>query len=595
MPPYDYQASLLQMVEGLVESGHLGEAIQQVSRLVACYPGGPSLAVAVRVLRLAGCLGDAERMLEEGLKGDPDSPELRVQEGLLWEAKGDLSRALETMEAAFARHPGCASLASALGWVRFRSGRSAEGLTLLRQAVAMDARDPESGRRLGEALLAMGQLPMACVVLGKVLEGRPEDWRTHQLLVAPRARTGRMDLARTHAVSLLRHGPDPKAGAAALASLAAPALGLSRHPREVLFVGDVPRTRVAKLGFGLRQAGWRTVLLHRQAPNFRAEDCFDEIHAYEDPEEALALARTFRPRVLHAFSVWSEKTSVRLIEARPAPVVYDCYDTVASIRDPQAEREVPDQRFCLEHADALCCRDLRPQYLKALGYRLPRRILFQEYCWRTEDEDPVKDPFPEDEIHVVSSGSFSVEKLGQTDVGMLRFARLFADQGIHFHLFPSPLQLQVGDRTFEDIFSDYLDLGRETGLVHMHRPLDAEDLARELRRHTVAINAVEAITFGAAGGRYDPASLRYNAGARLFEFLEAGLPYITNRELRFAFHLFGRCGQILDATLDNLRDLRSSLAPLRTEGARARSRRARAAFSLEAQIPRLTAFYEGLR
>lgn len=165
------------------------------------------------------------------------------------------------------------------------------------------------------------------------------------------------------------------------------ALSTFRNLREVVFVGDLQRSRQAKIARGLREAGWRTVLLKKNAPNSIMKTCFNEVRAYRDEQEALALAHTYTSRAFHVFSIRSEKTSVALIRHKPGPIVCDFWDLGTTLHDPGAEREVPDQRFCLENADALCSRDFRPQWLKramkaradySMRTQIPRLITFYE-------------------------------------------------------------------------------------------------------------------------------------------------------------------------------------------------------------------------
>jgi len=600
---FDYRATLVKTADSLLKAGEPAEALFHLVRLVEWFPDADSFIRLARLLDAGGHVNEAKGLLRRALQIEPGNPAATVLLATLCRRLGENDDARSWLESALELYPGSALILMSLGQTSLAVNDYGRGLALIQEAVAAEPENAPFRLALAEAFLATSQVPCAVAALQRAVE-------LDASLIAARVLLARVYLKGDHVAAAfqqagiaVRHCRKDAEALAVLAAVEAkgresvpdgvPAFNtIGRNCREVVFVGDFPRSRQAKLAFGLRRAGWRTVLLHRYAPGFQATACFDEVHAYEDEAEALILARTFRPRVFHSFSVWSEKTAVAMVRDKPGPVVYDCYDTVATIWDREAESQVADQRFCLELADGICCRDLRFQWLKRrLGYRLPRRVIFfQEYCWRLEDDEPVLNPFPEGELHLVSSGSFSVEKLGQKDSGLLNFARMFAGQGIHLHIFPSPLQLLAG--TFEDVFSDYLDLERQTGLVHMNRPLSAEDLAQELRRYNAGLHAAELLTYQSTTDGYDPATVRYNAGGRLFDFLEAEIPCITNKELSFVFWFLGRHGLVLDACPEHLMNLRRSLAPLLTPETRERAHRARAIYSLERQIPRLIRFYE---
>lgn len=596
---FDYRAELIRLVKSLLEEHELHEAMALASRLVERFRDPEALALAGRVLRVAGQIDEALGFLSNVFQAWPGDPDVSLELAQLLDMKGDRSTARQVLESAQRVHGDHAGLIGSLGLLCLQEGDMAGGMAQLQRAVTLAPSDADLRIRLAEAFLATGQLPRALANLGRVLDQRPLCLEARLLSARTHWAAGYSDTSRTEAMQALRL---PGGRAETLATFAQLQPRSARDPKEVVFVGDWPRTRQAKLAFGLRQAGWRTVLLHRAAPNFDASMCFDEVHAFgclnqaapePDAEEALALARTFHPRAYHVFSQWSEVTSEVMIRNKPGPVIYDVHDTVATIWDEGAKAEEPRQRWCMEHADGLCIRDLRHQFLKRLGYRLPRpKIFFQEYCWRTKDSTEVSNPFPEGEIHLVSAGSFDIEKLGVRDSGLLRLGQMMADQGIHLHIFPSTLQLLALDGRFENIFSDYIDLEARTGLVHMHRPLTVEALAEELRRYTAAFNVTAGLTFRSGMARYDPTSLRYNGGARFFDYLEAELPVVLNRESVFVFRFFERFGLVAEASLEAISDMRQTLAPLMGPEAKARARRARGIYSLEAQIPRLIRFYE---
>jgi hypothetical protein len=353
-----------------------------------------------------------------------------------------------------------------------------------------------------------------------------------------------------------------------------------------VFVADDPRVRQAKMAHGLRAAGWGVVLLHKRDPNFDVARFFDAAVRYRSDQEAREIASRYSPLVYHVCSVWADTTSAHLIRDKPGKIVYDCWDFVDGIAD--ATWQVPLQRFCLENADALCCRDLRPRYLsRALGYNLPaKRMLFQEYCWDATEVSTQDHSFVGDGIHAVVCGNIGIEKHGQADTGYLRIAASLADQGVHLHIYPHPSQVP-----FEDLFSDYLALAGQTRFVHIHPPLPMDRVVPELARYDVGISLTHALTFGTRLKDYSAAYLRYCGSARIFDYVDAGLPVVLNRALAFQYSLLARHGVAIDGSDRVLKNARRELENLCTPETRRRVQRFRSTYSVARQTSRLIDFY----
>ena len=104
--------------------------------------------------------------------------------------------------------------------------------------------------------------------------------------------------------------------------------------------------------------------------------------------KALWLSRKFNPLVYHVFSSWNFDIAYGLIKKKIGKVIFDDYDVMAGMvfKDFAAEHypgQIKKEKYCLEHANGICCRSLETQYAKRkLKYniRCPR-IFFPEYVW----------------------------------------------------------------------------------------------------------------------------------------------------------------------------------------------------------------------
>jgi len=364
------------------------------------------------------------------------------------------------------------------------------------------------------------------------------------------------------------------------------------NPRLAVFVCTTPRAREAKLASGLRSSGWRVVLLYVHRPTFDLHPHFDRVERYSNIWQALSLAVRHRPSVCHVFETLAGDLAAAFITHRPAKIVLDVYDVWEGFKvTPAIAPKVALQRWCIENADALCCRDLKPKHLaRRWGYLLPRKLLFfPDYCW---DDSPIGTPSASlgDGLHVVLAGTFGIEKRGFGDCGLLDIATVLADQRVHFHIYPHSTGIRHKQHE-----ADYVALARSTPYLHLHPSLPMDELVPELAKYDAGLFVTTFLTYGASSERYDPGVLQYQGSARVADYLDAGLAVITNKEMRFAFFMASRYGVAVDGSIGALRSASESFASVTSAARLEKIARGRAAFSVRKHGPRLAAFYEDLQ
>ena len=263
----------------------------------------------------------------------------------------------------------------------------------------------------------------------------------------------------------------------------------------VVFISDTPRSREAKLAYGLNSAGWDVVLLHRDAPTFDVGQDFIDARHYNTPAEALRLAQTFRARIYHLFSNWNFATASVVIRNKPGKVVFDNYDVLAGmVRESIAEKKYPGQlaleRYCLEQADGLCCRSLETQVARrTMGYAYKgRRLFFPDYCW---DDDAVticrREPDP---CRVANIGNLYIDAHHDIDHARnfhLKLALILEKHNIGSHLYKTSL-----DR---DLTTHFYRATRVSPMILL-RNLSYGDLLKEVSTlcHAGLICAPQGIT-----------------------------------------------------------------------------------------------------
>lgn len=363
--------------------------------------------------------------------------------------------------------------------------------------------------------------------------------------------------------------------------------------RVVVFISERPRAREAKLAVAARLQGYRVILLFRDKPNYQLDEFFPESRQYGAQWDGLEQASTYRPRVYHCFSLSSDQTAELLLRYKPGPVIFEFTDLVEDmLRNEWADQALGGQRFCIEHADAIIARDLQVRHARErLGYKAPERVLLiPDLCW---DHPAARNPRPaSDGIHVALAGNFGLERKGEGDWGYLEIARTLAKNGVHFHVYPFFGWYGAPEDRFREAFSDYFSLGQETGLIHVHRPVEADRLVHELSQYDFGINVVWGLAAGRGLKTHTAAHIRYCGSARNADYLDAGLMVLLSPQLRFQQHVLSRYGAALAASREFLANPRALLERLSAAEREARAARARQGLSIQRHAARLAEFYD---
>ena len=371
--------------------------------------------------------------------------------------------------------------------------------------------------------------------------------------------------------------------------------GRSRTPKQVVFISDRPRSREAKLAYGLQQIGWQVVLLHRQALAFDAGRYCVETRQYRSPWEALRLAACYMPVVYHVFSLWNFEVAATFIRHKPGKIILDDYDVMAGMtKEDFVRKYYPGQleleRFCLENADGICCRSLETQYAKKyMGYKFSgKRIFFADYCWNIAESRVQKSP----------DGCFTVANIGNLYIDMnrnidhpknyhLKLAVLLSQHGIRSYLFLSSLTSD-SELFLKNALADnpYIRFGS----------LRYERLMRELHSqcHAGLICSPPLVTL-MPDDAYRPSKRNYGVGNKAFDYIDAAIPIIMDSENRFLYFIVKRYHKVFDFSVfySDLNECPRLIQNLLINSVEELSR-ARKILSVSHQAPRLANFYNSL-
>jgi hypothetical protein len=375
-------------------------------------------------------------------------------------------------------------------------------------------------------------------------------------------------------------------------------INLARRARRVVFVSDVPSQREAKIAYGLKRAGWDVIQLYRAKNVLTDFSSIAEAREFHSTWDAVDLAHRAECRVFHNFAYSGDETSVRLTDNKPGRVIFDFYDYLFSMVDglppeqAMARRaDVERQAYCIEKADAICCRDLQLQYRRK-DTRLARGkpvILFPEYCWNSQ---PAPESDRDEKIRLVQVGTMGMETIDQDDIGSYRIFERLVEAGCYLDIYLHPYFPPEGTPAFEKLFRDYVALQARTGLVHFHPPVSPQKLGAEIARYDFGAGVTNGLSFDVPSAGHNLARLAFCGSSRMYDYLDAGLGMLIHRQLRFLWKSFQPYGVARDATeLLRAPNLKSAFGQKPAPDVIARARRD---LSIDRNISRLTNFYEKL-
>lgn len=364
------------------------------------------------------------------------------------------------------------------------------------------------------------------------------------------------------------------------------AAAASRHPRresEVVFICERLHVRAVKMAFALKGIGWRVTLVHKEPLSFDVSDYFAETRRFEGVWEALSIAAEYSPVAYHVFSLWNFEVASTLIRHKPGKIVFDYYDVLTGMVKSDLIALYAGQsaleQYCYRNADGLCCRDLRVQHLKrALGLRLPPRILFPEYCWP-------KGKFRRSEklsggVHVVYVGS--IEPNPDSPVAYhYELASLLSRSRIHYHIYPSYEHIGAELRSR---MKRFITNPADNAYVHIHDTISPLGMRQELSKyHYGVLISGKNVEYGDDHDTYFPHQADYLLTSKVFDYLDAGLVTLT-QDARMTRCLLQRCSAgIVVRSLQEIVQVAGGAPPPEVKMA--------PSLLIEANAGRLAAFY----
>lgn len=371
------------------------------------------------------------------------------------------------------------------------------------------------------------------------------------------------------------------------------------NEQSVLFVTSQLRQREIKMAYALRSRDWMVGLIYYNSTPFKPNGLFDYIKEVKSAYAAYKYAKKLKPTLIHVFSGAIDDYVMLFSEEKLAPVVIDLNDVFApSLMDYCKERYAPTRK-ALALADGFCARDLQIKCAqKQDHYQVPpQQLFYPEYCWDMQKEKSTKKS--NDDIHIVSVGTISLETYGMYDCCYLTLVDLITQQGIHLHFYPpwhyrKDYHLNPNIK-FERDYAQFIEIEKNNPYFHLHDSLAAEELTRELSQYDFGIISGGCEAFGQRYSHFKPAYVESCYSGRITDYLDAGLPVLINKEVKFDHWLLKRYSvsvDLKDVLLPNFKEklhLAKQDPQLKQNVAYARAK-----LSIKANAIRLTNFYTNI-
>ena len=343
-------------------------------------------------------------------------------------------------------------------------------------------------------------------------------------------------------------------------------------------------------------------MLYNTIPNYDLKDYFDTTHQYKYSWQALLKAQKLNPLIFHVFTLWYYETVYLFVKYKPGKIIVDTNDTIVGTASADfidesiwLHESVKMEKYVLENAHGICCRDLQVQNANRTGnyQRVKNTIYFPEYLWQKKVLDTNSYPTPKKEPHIVLIGHFGNKAMGdEKEAGYLDIIRILTGQGIHFHIYPhwfynNKVYFRDG---VETIFSEYFEMETSNPYFHIHATVPMEEVVQEISQYDFGIHVLRSVLFDEPYERYTTEAMKICTSARISDYLEAGLPVIGTIG-SYMYRLLLRYNAIVGITKTNIIDFKPLLLEKLNGNLQADMSVVQAKYLLLRHVPRLLNFY----
>jgi len=290
--------------------------------------------------------------------------------------------------------------------------------------------------------------------------------------------------------------------------------------------------RPAKIANALKKAGHNVILLYCNEPaDSYLKTCFTECYRVENIGQVDDLIQKYGIKLIHIFSTFTDPLALYLIGGKKVKTIYDYKDIFEGLLSLNFDNEYyRQQEFLITQSDYVCFRDFQlHDYLKLKKLDIKNKFYYPDLVWSNQPAinkiNQIK-KFNKNEIHLVTVGNYSIEKLNpeQSGNGCLLTIKSLLDQGFFVHFYPT-------NPAFKDkeIVSDYLDLVKSNSKFTIHPVVNISDLHDELYLYDFAFHLFQGYYFNDCKTYLNDSLFRSSVATRIMDYIGANLPIIYSK------------------------------------------------------------------
>ncbi|MEO5571314.1 MAG: glycosyltransferase [Bacteroidia bacterium] len=295
--------------------------------------------------------------------------------------------------------------------------------------------------------------------------------------------------------------------------------------------------------------------------------------------------------LIHAFGPKSFYPAVakKSTLGKKIPFVYDMQDVLVvyyGLNPPIRwyRNELSHEKYCLENADGLVSHSLEFQEaLRRYDIKKKPANIFFPLCCDDDVAENKKGNFDPGNIHVVYVGEVAGSFRDSKQFATIQFHYIieeFSKQKIHLHLYAAP-------GTLSDDINEYKNIEKQNQYLHIHETVHQSKLAHELSQYDFGL-----IPFFFKDTIHSWEKFKYSTSLKLFNYVEAGIPVISTKDIIFQSWIVERYGMGITINKTDIPNLKSIIGKTDYNLFLKNIEKNRPAISLSKHVPRLLKFYE---
>lgn len=328
-------------------------------------------------------------------------------------------------------------------------------------------------------------------------------------------------------------------------------LNIKTENKQIVFVKKNPQVRIFKQAWALkkRYPDFELILVAKFCDIEFFKNIFDKIIIVKDDKELESVVKLLTPLIFHAHAEPNLEPSIVIANSQ-VPVIYDVYD-FSGLRygiENLNEAERSYEKYSLENADAVVFKFKEDilDYYRSNGYNIKSPVLtYLDYC--IDDYLKFNNPIS-DKYSLVYAGVLNPSELPENKFGnnqYIRFVKSFISQQLFYHIYINVWQTDV-----ESKYWDYLELEKKSDYFKFNFSLPQDKLQAEISK----------LHFGTSfhdfsKTNHHPLFGETSIGNKLSTYLEAGIPVIVGKNLKYNSEVVENLGVGFSIELDEIDNL----------------------------------------